>query len=53
MSVYRWCKLFDQSCSFLRAKSLGGNQSLKLRWIRFEWLSVAVHTNQLGTLPKN
>jgi hypothetical protein len=27
------------------------NQSLKLRWMKFKWLTMTIHTNQGGMLP--
>jgi hypothetical protein len=39
--------------AFVKEKTLGDDQSLKLRWIQFMQLSFAVHRNQLGMLPDN
>jgi hypothetical protein len=39
--------------AFLKAKTPGDDQSLKIRWIQFMRLSFAVHANQPGMLPDN
>jgi hypothetical protein len=39
--------------AFVKDKAMGDDQSLKLRWIQFMWLSFAVHTNQPGPTIKH
>jgi hypothetical protein len=39
--------------AFVEENAPGDDQSLKLKWIQFMWLSFAVHTNQPGMLPNN
>jgi hypothetical protein len=34
-------------------KAQGDNKSLKLSWILFVWLSLAVRANQAGTMPSD
>jgi hypothetical protein len=51
LSIYKWYKF--RLAAFVKEKAPRDDQSLKLRWIQFVWLSFAVHANQSGMLPNN
>jgi hypothetical protein len=50
----QWYKFSEQTdCIFLRKSPPRDDQSLKLKWMEFERLPLAVHANQPRILPEN
>jgi hypothetical protein len=37
--------------TFVKGRAAEDEQSLKLRWIQFVWLSFTAHVNQAGVMP--
>jgi hypothetical protein len=53
ISVYKSHKFLINLAAFVKAKSVRDDQSLKLRWIKFECLSFGVQAKRLIMLPGN